>query len=684
MKEKKIFHVALVGNPNCGKSTLFNRLTGARQRIGNYPGVTVERVEGTAEFQGNLIRFLDLPGTYCLNEGSAEERIVFDTLRSEPPDLVLNILDTSNLERNLQLTLELAEAGLPLMLVFNMTDIAERRGWCVDAEKIAGKLGVPFVRTVGNRRAEARRLLEKVSGILEARCGAAHRAGETDLLDFGPPDINPAPENNGNSTKHNKLAPTKTVCSGCGYETFAGERLRKIAELCDGALTQKNAGRSSASDRWDVLLTHRYFGLPLFFVMMYVVFQMTFTLGEFPMRGIEWGMEALSAGVDRFFIDAPDSLLRSFFVDGVIGGVGGVLVFLPNILFLFLALSLLEDSGYMARAAFLMNRFLKKIGLPGTSCIPLLIGFGCSVPAILATRTLSDRRARLTTIFIIPLMSCGARLPIYALLIPAFFPPAWRAPMLWLIYTAGILLAILCAKILRGTLFRGGDSALMLELPAYHCPTLQTVGTQTLFRAWLYLKKAGTVILALSIILWAMTTFPKLSREETARYDALRLDLSARRTLAPDAEKAAEIQASLDNAERRCREAELEQSLIGRLGRALEPALRPMGCDAKIGTALLGAFAAKEVFVAQLGIVFRVGGNAEDSDSLRETLARNYSPLTGLCVLIFCLVGMPCMATLAVVAREVSWRFAMVQWMTLTLLAWLLAAGVSQIGALFG
>ena len=418
--------------------------------------------------------------------------------------------------------------------------------------------------------------------------------------------------------------------------------------------------------------------------MMYVVFQMTFTLGEFPMRGIEWGMEALSAGVDRFFIDAPDSLLRSFFVDGVIGGVGGVLVFLPNILFLFLALSLLEDSGYMARAAFLMNRFLKKIGLPGTSCIPLLIGFGCSVPAILATRTLSDRRARLTTIFIIPLMSCGARLPIYALLIPAFFPPAWRAPMLWLIYTAGILLAILCAKILRGTLFRGGDSALMLELPAYHCPTLQTVGTQTLFRAWLYLKKAGTVILALSIILWAMTTFPKLSREETARYDALRLDLSARLALAPDAEKAAEIQASLDNAERRHREAELEQSLIGRLGRVLEPALRPMGCDAKIGTALLGAFAAKEVFVAQLGIVFRVGGDAEDSDSLRETLARNYSPLTGLCVLIFCLVGMPCMATLAVVAREVSWRFAMVQWMTLTLLAWLLAAGVSQIGALFG
>lgn len=733
--ENRTYRVALAGNPNCGKSTLFNHLTGARQHIGNYPGVTVERVEGKAEINGKTIVFIDLPGTYSLTAWSADERVVIDSLRNEPPDLVLNVLDSTNLERNLQMTVELAELGMPLLLVFNMSDIAERRGWMIDAERIAERFGAAAVRTVGSNPADVRRLLEKVSGALDQFAVTKNKSRPTFVVDYGPETEKYIAEIIAALPKRKELDAAKLIHSdstsdaaeennlrffavkrlegeesapraldapeiraavdriraegaekGIDFpEKIAAARFQKIEAFCSGAISRKISEKPSFSDRLDAVLTHRYFGLPIFFVLMYVVFQLTFTFGEYPMGWIESGFGALSDGIKSLFASNPDSLLCSFLVDGVIGGAGGVLVFLPNIVFLFLAISLLEDSGYMARAAFLMNRFLKRIGLPGNSFVPLLIGFGCSVPAIMATRTLEDRRDRLTTIFIIPLMSCGARLPIYTLLLPAFFPPAWSAPLLWLIYMTGVLLAVLLAKTLRSTVYRGGANSLILELPAYHRPGLRTVGAQTVHRAWLYLKKVGTVILAISIILWAMATFPKLSSEESDRFERERNEIAAELDSAPNEAAAAEIQLSLDTADRQKREAELERSFIGRCGHALEPLLRPMGFDWKIGTSLLGAFAAKEVFVAQMGIVYKVGDEEENADSLREILARNYSPLIGVCVILFCLIGMPCMATLAVAARESgSWCFAAAQWGTLTLLAWLVASAVYQAGMFFG
>ena len=733
--ENRTYRVALAGNPNCGKSTLFNHLTGARQHIGNYPGVTVERVEGKAEINGKLILFVDLPGTYSLTAWSADERVVIDSLRNDPPDLVLNILDSTNLERNLQLTVELAELGMPLLLVFNMSDIAERRGWVIDAERIAEQFGATAVRTVGNNPADVRRLLEKVSDTLDQFAATKNKSRPRYIVDYDPETEKYIAEIISSQCRRNELDEAKNVhpasLSGSAEgdnprffavkqlegesaapqaftapeiraaiervraegrekgidfpERIAAARFKKIEAFCSGAISRNFSDEPSFSDRLDAVLTHRYFGLPIFFVLMYVVFQLTFTFGEYPMGWIESGFGALSDGIRRLFDSNPDSLLCSFLVDGVIGGVGGVLVFLPNIVFLFLAISLLEDSGYMARAAFLMNRFLKRIGLPGNSFVPLLIGFGCSVPAIMATRTLEDRRDRLTTIFIIPLMSCGARLPIYTLLLPAFFPAAWSAPLLWLIYMTGVLLAVLLAKTLRSTVYRGGANSLILELPAYHRPGFRTVGAQTVHRAWLYLKKVGTIILAISIILWAMATFPKLSSEESARFDRERNEIAVKLDSAPNEAAAAEIQASLETADRQKREAELERSLIGRCGHILEPFLRPMGFDWKIGTSLLGAFAAKEVFVAQMGIVYKVGDEEENADSLREVLARHYSRLTGVCVILFCLIGMPCMATLAVAARESgSWRFAVAQWGTLTLLAWAVASVVYQAGMFFG
>ncbi|MHC4145526.1 MAG: ferrous iron transport protein B [Planctomycetota bacterium] len=346
--------------------------------------------------------------------------------------------------------------------------------------------------------------------------------------------------------------------------------------------------------------------------------------------------------------------MKSLLIDGVIGGVGGVLAFLPNILLLFLAIAFLEDTGYMARAAFVMDQIMHKIGLHGKSFIPMLIGFGCSVPAIMTTRILEERRNRITTIMVIPLMSCGARLTIYALLIPAFFSEQWRGPMLWLIYLIGIILAVISAKVLRLTLFKGETTPFVMELPPYRMPTLKAVAIHMWQRGWMYLRKAGTIILALSIILWVAMSFPS-----------------------PDARS---LQGLNPDEVHRIR---LEHSVVGRIGRAIEPALKPLGFDWKIGTALIGATAAKEVFVSQLAIVYAVGSKDEGSHTLREKLQANYTPLTGFCVMLFCLIYAPCVATVAMTRNETSsWRWALFQFFALTALAYALTLIVYQLGTL--
>jgi len=425
--------------------------------------------------------------------------------------------------------------------------------------------------------------------------------------------------------------------------------------VCQETVRSTVETRHTVSDRIDEIVIHRFWGLPIFLGLMYAVFWLTFTAGTPPMDWIDAAFGWLGGAVAGWWPEGSESLLQSLLVDGVIAGVGGVLIFLPNILLLFLAIAVLEDSGYLARAAFLMDRLMHRIRLHGKSFIPMLTGFGCSIPAIMATRTLESRRDRLTTMLVIPLVSCGARLPIYALIIPAFFPQAWRAPMLWILYMTGIGLAILCAKLLRSTLFRGETVPFVMELPPYRLPTWKGIWMHMWDRGGAYLKKAGTVILAISIVLWALTTFPRLEGVDESL---------------PEEAQQAEV---------------LAHTVAGRIGHALEPVIRPLGFDWRIGTAMIGAFAAKEVFVAQLGIVYSVGEADEESEPLREKLKQNYSPLVGFCIMLFMLISAPCMATIAVTKREShSWSWALFQLGGLTLLAWVVTFAVYQAGMWLG
>jgi len=686
---ERLHRVALAGNPNVGKTTLFNRLTGSRHRVANYPGTTVETREGRLRRGPADIVLVDLPGTYALMGHSDEERVARTALMEQRPDLVVQVLDASNLERNLYLTMQLFEAGLPVVLALNMTDAAAEHGIAVDPAALEAELGVPVVPTVGHRgrgiaelAAAIRAALDRpqpprgrppeldapleraVTYLMETARTSLHPVGSPDaarwtaldLLEHGSAALGAAPY------ERDLAEAVERACRQVATETgepasarIAAARYRRIAEICARAVRRCAAVPLTRSDRIDRVLAHPVWGVPVFLVVMYVMFTAVFRLGDPPMRWLEARFEQAAAAIHAVWPDGHWTWLESLLVDGVVAGVGGVLSFVPNILLLFAAIALLEDSGYLARAALLSDRIMRRIGLHGRSFIPLLIGFGCTVPAILATRTLETRRDRLTTMLILPLISCGARLPIYSLLIPAFFRPALRAPILFGLYLTGIVLAILAALVLRRTVLRGEPEPLLLELPPYRRPSLRGVLGHMLDRGWMYVRKAGTVILAISIGLWALTRFPRLP---------------------------ADAAAGLDPAEARA--AELAYSAAGRIGRALEPVLRPMGFDWRIGTAMIGAFAAKEVFVAQLGIVFAVA-DEEDVTPLRERLQATYPARTGLCMMLFMLIGTPCMATVAVTRRESgSWRWAALQFGGLTALAWLLTTAVNQLALLLG
>ncbi len=733
MKPKIV--VALAGNPNSGKTSIFNELTGARQHVGNYPGVTVERKEGFCRHGDTELQIVDLPGTYSLTAYSAEELVARNFIIDEKPDVVVDILDTSNLERNLYLAVQLMELGVPLVLAFNMSDMARARGYEFDIEKLSRFFGARIVPTVGHKGAGMKELLDAI--ILTATKGAPKISQNGEKPSAGTlsskasirgphhhvPAINYGREieeevakieslirtNNSITGKHdarwlavklleNDKELRATVVSpevndqiersashiekilGENPETaLAGRRYGFISGACQEAVRSTIEIRHTISDRIDSVVTNRILGIPVFLGLMYLVFQLTFTLGDTPMGWIEGFFGWLGGTIEGWWPEGSESLLKSLLVDGIIGGVGGVIVFLPNILLLFLAIAILEDSGYMARAAFIMDRLMHKIGLHGKSFIPMLIGFGCSVPAIMATRTLENRRDRLTTMLVIPLMSCGARLPIYALIIPAFFPQVWHAPMLWMIYVIGILLAIISAKLLRSTILKGESVPFVMELPPYRMPTLKGVIIHMWERGWLYVKKAGTIILGISILLWAMTTFPGLPDDKTAHFETARQEIQAGSLGEED--KAGRL-ASIDNEEG---EAKLLNSIAGRIGHGIEPMLKPMGFDWRIGTALIGAFAAKEVFVAQMGIVYSVGEADEESETLRDKLKSTYTPLVGFCIMLFCLISAPCMVTIAVTKRESnSWGWALFQLGGLTLLAYVLTVLVFQAGSLLG
>jgi ferrous iron transport protein B len=724
--------VALAGNPNSGKTTIFNNITGSRQHVGNYPGVTVERREGFRRFHGNDMLVVDLPGTYSLTAHSLDEVVARNVIIDEKPDIIVNILDTSNLERNLYLAVQLLELERPLVLALNMTDVAEKMGLKVDESTLSRKLGIPVVRTVGNRNRGTDDLLQTVA---DAASAAKHRPF---ALDYGPEiearigQITEAVatltaikyplrwlaikllENDQDVNKAVNLLPGWTELQarveeartqlkaslGDDPEIILAEiRYRFVGQIYREVAFSDGDWSLTISDKIDSVLTHRLYGLPIFFGIMWLLFNIVFTLGHYPQDWLQSGVKFLSDSLAR---SLADSDLKDLLVDGIIGGVGSVITFLPNILLLFLGIALLEGTGYMARAAFVMDRVMRAVGLHGKSFIPLLLGFGCNVPAIMGTRTLENPRDRMVTILVSPLMSCSARLPVYTLLIAAFFPDHLAGSVLFSVYLFGIMLAVVMALLFRKTLFPGASEAFVMEMPPYHLPTQRGIATQMCERSVLYLKKAGTLILAASILVWFLTNYPaevpysqdydqakaqieetfasqtakeallplgiEVTEEEYSRLDQQRKD---------DLEQLAKDQAS----------EKLANSYAGRFGHLIEPTIRPLGFDWKIGVGLVSAVAAKEVLVSTLGTIYSVGEAKENPTSLQGALTADptFSPLVAYTLMIFTLIYSPCLAALAVIRRETnSWKWTAFSFTYSTALAWLIAFTVYQAGTCLG
>ncbi|MCD6364640.1 MAG: ferrous iron transport protein B [Planctomycetes bacterium] len=712
----KSFTIAIAGNPNSGKTTIFNALTGARQHVGNYPGVTVEKKEGKAALKDLTFNMVDLPGTYSLSAYTVEEIVARNFLIEQEPDAVVDIVDASNLERNLYLAVQLMELGVPLVLTLNMSDVARNKGLNIDEKKLSQLLGMPVVSTIANKRQGIPELLAAVADLCRKEGVEARPIRQVNYGHEVEPHVAQLTaviarheacvvrarwyalkllEGDAETTKR-----VRSLCADDCEEIFkrtadlrqhiegisgadigavlADRRYGFIAGACAESVSQTTEARVSRSEQIDRVVLSRWLGLPIFAVMMYLVFQLTFLLAEPLTDAIGLSFELLARTISSLWPEGSDSLLRSLLANGIISGVGGVLAFLPNILLLFLAIAFLEDTGYMARAAFIMDRLMHKIGLHGKSFIPMLIGFGCTVPAIMATRTLETRRDRLATILVLPLMSCGARLLIYAMIIPAFFQQTWQAPMLWLIYVIGIALAVGCAKLLRSTLLKGPSVPFVMELPPYRAPTLKGLLIHMWERGWLFLRKAGTIILGVAIVMWALSVWPRPGAEQMEQFKRRRADVQGTAQLGIQEKQ--DLLTRIDNA---AAQAELEHSAIGRIGRTIAPVLRPLGFDWKVSTAMLGAFAAKEVFVAQMGIVYAAGEYGSGSQTLRDKLRAAYTPLQGFCIMLFSLISMPCMATVAVTKRETgSWKWALFQLGGLTVLAWVVTAAVYQIGRL--
>jgi ferrous iron transport protein B len=700
-KERRI---VLVGNPNSGKTSIFNALTGSRQNVGNYPGVTVEKKEGHYKLDGVDFTVLDLPGTYSLTCYSPEERITRKEIMNPPPDVTVVVVDSTNLERNLYLLVQVMEMGANSVLCLNMSDEARKAGQRLNVDQMERLLGFPVVETIGHKRIGIDALREAIARAADERADPSGRLVLGDRLERSiallEPIVSrarwrslfkPYPRYVAVKLLEGDLEAIAWIQDNCDDHEVVLKAAQDEAEnlandsgmhpglyiadarygFAAGLLreTRLNVMRGDArviSDKLDSVLCHKTLGLPFFFLAMYVIFWLTFSVGSYPMGWLEAGFEALGEGVNSLWPPGSGSAIRSLLVDGVIGGVGGVIVFLPNIMLLFLGLAFLEDTGYMARAAFLMDNLLHRFGLHGKSFIPMITGFGCTVPGIMATRTLENERDRLTTMLILPLMSCGARLPIYMLLIPAFFPDRMRAPMLWLIYLIGIVLAAGLARLLRSTILSGEDTPFVMELPPYRLPTLKAVLEKMWERGWVYVRKAGTIILTISILLWALSSFPAKESYDVDDRVTAGADLSDE-----------EIEAA------RLSE-DLRHSITGRIGTTIEPLLSPMGFDWRIGTALLGSFAAKEVFVSQMGIIMSLGETTESSTSLQDRLRGSYSSLQAFCLMLFLLIATPCMATVAVTRRESGrWKWAILQFGGLTLLAYALTVIVYQVGLFF-
>ena len=701
--------VALAGNPNSGKTTIFNNITGARQHVGNYAGVTVERREGFRRFQGQDLLLVDLPGTYSLTANSLDEIVARNVIIDEKPDLIVNILDASNLERNLYLALQLLELERPLVLALNMTDMAEKAGIRINSDVLRTRLGVPVVKLIGNRNQGTEELLQTV---VESSKRTIYRPFSIDYgakIEAAIVEVTEALQNlthvkfpirwlavkllendtevqasllkiEGGSAVAAIVARVRNktaVLLGEELEIAMAEaRYRVVADIVAEFVDSSGRQEQTVSDRIDRVLTHRVLGLPLFFGIMWLLFNVVFTVGEIPQGWIEDAVKWFS---DLVSANLAEGELRSLLVDGIIGGVGSVLTFLPSILLLFFGIALLEDTGYMARAAFVMDRVMRAVGLHGKSFIPLLLGFGCSVPAVMGARTLENKSDRMVTILVSPLMSCSARLPVYTLLIAAFFSENVAGSVLFSIYFLGISLAILMALVFRKWMFPGASEPFIMEMPPYHLPTLRSIAIHMWERSILYLKKAGTLILAASILIWFITNYPA-NVEYSKDYDAAKGQITEQY----DEVAAKPLLAQLDQEQAG---EKLALSYAGQFGHFIEPVIKPLGFDWKMGVGLVSAVAAKEVLVSTLATIYSVGDVEEDSQSLQEALAADaaFSPLVAFGLMVFTLIYSPCLAVLAVVRRETnSWKWPAFSFVYSTTLAWIMSFVVYQGGRLIG
>ena len=715
--KRRTINVALVGNPNCGKTSLFNIASGAHEHVGNYSGVTVDAKEGFFDFQGYHFRIVDLPGTYSLSAYTPEELYVRKHIIEETPDVIINVADSSNLERNFYLTTQLIDMNVRMVIALNMYDELESSGNKLDYIKLSQLIGVPMIPTVCRRGEGMDQLFHVIIGIYEggdflSQKGEIRSEILEDLRDWHKtyvPDhefgshkeeedarprgymrhihINHGPElersieevkkaiSQNEDIRHKystRFLSIKLLENDREIENFISTlpngkeiiairnketlRIRKVMNedseqaitdakygFITGALketfTDNHLEKEQTTRVIDSIVTHRIWGYPIFFLFLYIMFEGTFVLGDYPMQGIEWLVDQLGNLIRNNMAEGP---LKDLLIDGIIGGVGGVIVFLPNILILYFFISILEDSGYMARAAFIMDKIMHRMGLHGKSFIPLIMGFGCNVPAIMATRTIEDRKSRLITMLVNPLMSCSARLPIYLVMIGAFFPNC-ASFMLLCIYTAGILLAVIMARIFSKFLVKGEDSPFVMELPPYRMPTSKSIMRHTWEKGAQYLKKMGGIIMIASIIIWFLGYYPRHDTHESV----------------------AEQQ---------------ENSYIGQIGKAIEPVIKPLGFDWKLGIGLISGVGAKELVVSTLGVLYTNEGDVENvnlSDRIPIT------PLVALAYMLFVLIYFPCIATFAAIKQESgSWKWAIFAAGYTTGLAWLVAFTVFQIGSI--
>ncbi len=712
--------IALSGNPNSGKTSMFNNLTGARQKVGNWPGVTVEKKEGHFKYKNYNINVVDLPGTYSLTPFSMEEIVTRDFIINEKPDVVVSIIDSSNLDRSLYLALQVMETGQPMVLALNMTDIAESKGIKIDSEKLSSLLDIPVVFTVGNKNRGTDSLIKTI--INEAKAFSQGKTGRDikysnevenciSLLVSRLEKHSPGSKGNGSIFSYRWLAVKLLENDKIVLEKFQGDqdilnlvektrdrindfyqedpeivltedRYGFIAGITKEVISISRKKRVDVSKKIDLVLTNRILGFPLFIFFIWAMFQLTFTLGAFPMQWLDTGISSLSLVLSNIL---PESLLKDLIIDGIIAGIGSVIIFLPNILILFFCIALFEDTGYMARAAFIMDRIMHMIGLHGKSFIPMLMGFGCSIPAVMATRTLESKKDRILTILIIPFMSCSAKLPVYIVLAATFFA-AKGGTVIFCLYLTGIVLSIISGKFFKSRLLRGEDSPFVMELPPYRMPMLKSLTIHMWDRSRMFLKKMGGVILIGSIIIWTLSYFPRnitFSMDYDNKIMALNTEYSHQVTNLQPLLKLNKIKEKIITLQQQKKKERIEKTYIGQLGKAIEPVFRPLGIDWRASVAILTGIVAKEVVVSTMGVLYGVGN--QKSEALGKALKNSdMTALSALSMMFFVLLYLPCIAAITSIWKEASGKWALFNLFYTTTVAWCVSFLVYQTGRILG